>query len=131
MTLEQFKRLPFLLDRAQVIEVTQYCAATLAKMIECCHLMEVRPAGATDRRFRKVQVALLAGLEWEAEAKRFAEEPLLMREKAVTTWTGYHQNILRRICQARGLTLVRPAGMSVGKFRKVEIAALLGLERYV
>lgn len=131
MTHEQFRKLPFLLSDHQVLEVTDYDPRTLNKMVDCGLLLQVIPAGAKNRRFRKVQVALLTGLAWEEEAKAFGEEPLLMREKAVVTWTGYVQNTLRAICKGHGLTLVRPAGMTGGKFRKVEIAGLLGLEKYV
>lgn len=131
MTHDTFKKLPFLLMDHQVIEVTGYHLRTLGKMVECAHLAEVRPAGSGQRRFRKVQVALLAGLEWEAEAEAFRQEPLLMKEKAVVSWTGYAQNTLRAICKGHGLTLVRLAGMNGGKFRKLEVARLLGLESYV
>lgn len=138
MTHEEFKRLPFLLSDGQVIELTEYAPRTLRKMVECGHLAEVLPAGATQRRFRKVQVALLAGLEWRDQAEGFRAEPMLMKEKAVSTWTGYAQNTLR-VLAVRGkqakpgalrLVVVRLAGMGAGRFRKVEVAELLGLERY-
>lgn len=131
MTLHEFKALPFLLMDHQLLEVTGYHERTMEKLVECAHLLPVLPAGATERRFRKVQVAQLAGLDWEEEALRFWDEPMLMGEKSVTTWTGYAGKTIDRIATAGGLTRIRPAGIERSKFRKVEVAALLGLERFV
>jgi hypothetical protein len=140
MTQDDFKKLPFLLTPHQLLEATGYDKRTVGKLVECCHLVEVRPAGLTERRYRKVQVAMLAGLEWKEEAERFRQEPLLMPEKTVVNWTGYGHVTLDVIVRASHpasgterlrLVRVRPAGMSGGKFRKLEVGALLGLERYV
>jgi hypothetical protein len=131
VTHEEFQKLPFLLEYPEVLEVMDYAPRTLEKMVECAVLVEVMPAGITRRRFRKVQIAMMAGLEWQSQAEEFKKEPLLMREKAVVRWTGYAQNTLRRIVRAHGVTIVRPAGMTAGKFRKLEIAELLGLQKYV
>lgn len=131
MTHEGFQKLPFLLRRLQVMEVLDCDKRTLPKMIACGHLTKVVPPGAQELRFRKVQVALLVGFEWESQAQEFWREPLLMREKAVVKWTGYAAMTLERIVQGHGLVRVRPAGMTAGKFRKVEVAELLGLQKYV
>lgn len=131
MTHEEFKRLPFLLMEYQATEVMGYAPRTLWKLVACGHLEEVQPAGSGTRRFRKVQVALLAGLDWEDGAEEFAREPFMMKEQSVCRWTGYAPKTLCKIAQAGGLVLVRPAGMETGKFRKVEVAELLGLGRFV
>src|SRR5262252_5052203 len=125
MTQEEFRRLPFLLTKAQVADVVGYAPSTLVKMVECGVLEKVLPAGAKEQRFRKVQVAMLLGYPWQEDAKAFRREPLLMKLKAVEVWTGYAEKTVRKIIRAGGLQWVRPAGMNEGKFRKAEVARLL------
>jgi predicted DNA-binding transcriptional regulator AlpA len=129
MTQEEFKRLPFLLTKSQVLAAVGYSPSTLVKMVSCGVLEKVRPAGSGQLRFRKVQVAMLMGYPLEEEVKAFDREPLLMKLKAVHVWTGYAEPTVRNIARAGGLRWVRPAGMGAGKFRKAEVAQLLGLAK--
>lgn len=132
MRLEEFKRLPWLLFKGQVTELLGYSDNTLDKMVDCQVLRCVKPAGLRWDRFQKAQVAKMLG--WGIEelgAEEFGREPMLMPEKGVTVWTGLCDESLGKVVAAGGLVLVRPAGLRCGRYRKAEVAELIGLAKYV
>lgn len=132
MTGKELKALPWLLSDHQVIEVTGYAANTLRKLVDCSVLAAVQPKGCGVRRFRKAQVAQMVGLDLgELGAQDFVQEPLLMAQKGVWVWTGYDEKTLVKMVTAGGLQLVKPPGLCHGKYRKAQVATLIGLERYV
>lgn len=131
MTERDFQQWPWLLREHQVLGVLGYGRATLSKMVECGHLRVVQPAGCGERRYQKVQVALLAGWSIEAGATLFTRERALMGEKGVRAWTGYAGGTLERMVAAGGLRRIRLAGLGGGRFRKLDVGELIGLGRYV
>lgn len=132
MTRVELKEMPWLLSDRQVIAVTGYAVLTLRKLVDCAVLATVQPAGCEVRRFRKAQVALLLGMRLEElGAEGFRCEPLLMGQKGVWVWTGYDKRTVGKIVAAGGIHVVRPPGMSHGKYRKEEVGELIGLGRYL
>jgi excisionase family DNA binding protein len=131
MTSANFESLPWLLFEHQVLELTGYGRNTLEKLVDCGVLEAVKLAGSNQRRFRKTQVAALLALPEPKGAAAFQAEPFLMGEKAVMVWAGFTRKFLRQVVKAGALKMVRPAGLKHGRFQKREVAALLGLSRYV
>lgn len=125
----KFKGLPWLVLEGQVIDLMGWGRNTLAKMADCGTLHLVKPPGCAQHRFRKIQLATILGVSLEAELEEFRREPLMMSEKATLRHTGYARNTLREIVSAGGLRVIRPAGLTNGRYRKTEIAQLLGLEQ--
>lgn len=118
--------MPWLLLEHQVSACTGYRWATLAKMIDCGVFNVVRPAGCGQRRFQKVQIAQLIGIDVSAGLEAFRSEPQLMSAKSVCRWTGYGRRTLESIAEAGGLPRVRPAGLTNGRYHKKDVAKLLG-----
>ena len=123
--------MPWLLFEGQVIEFTGYGRNTLDKLVDCGTLAPVRPNGCGQRRFRKIQVATLLGISVEQELAQFRKEPWLLSEKATMVYTGYTHKVLEHIVRAGGLEVIRPAGLRNARFRKTEVAKLLGLEKVI
>jgi hypothetical protein len=123
----QFQKWPWLLFERQVIEVTGYGHNTIEKLIDCGTLLSVKPRGCTQRRFQKIQVAQLLAVELDQQLESFRREPLLLSEKSVLSYSGFSRTVLREVTHAGGLQLIRPAGLSTGRYRKSELAQLLGL----
>ena len=130
MNQQQFKAAPHLLMRRHLVELG-YGKTTIHKFEDCGVLRQVRPPGADQVRYQKKQLAQL--LKWDGllGAEAFAREKPLMELKVVKEWTGMSEVTLNHVVQAGGLSLVRPAGMTRGKFLKSEIAELLGFEHLV
>ncbi len=130
MTRAEFQALPMLLFENQAIAFTGYARPTLAKMIDAGVFFLVRPAGCGQGKLRKVQLAQIAGLdEWLLEdAARFKGEPWLMPEKAVSAWTGYDRRTLAKIGKASGIHVIHPPGLTVARYRKLDVAEWIGLK---
>ena len=132
MTQADFKSLPFLLLEHQVAKLG-YDRRTLGKLVDCAVLSRIAPKGCTQGRYQKRQLAQL--LHWEhllaADEAQFRQLAPLLPLKPVRTWTGYTEETLSGIVHAHGLTLVKPPGMSQGKFLKAEIAKLIGFEHLI
>lgn len=62
MTKQEFAKLPLLLKPAQVKEVTGYSDNTLKKLEQEGRL-SVKPTRGGQRRFRKVEICKLVGME--------------------------------------------------------------------
>ena len=127
MTQSEFHGLPYLLGRRQTERALGYDRRTLMKMVDAGVLRGIRPEGCCHYRFQKRQVAILAGIEMETARQELRRAPLLVPAKTVMAWTGYAAHTLDRIVEAGGLTMVRTANSSAGKYRKVEIMMLIGL----
>lgn len=132
MTKGEFNGLPFLLFSHEVCEVLGYRQNTMRKMVECEVLQTVLLPGC-QAKFRKVQVAQLAGLEeWLApELEAFRHEPLLLGLKAVMRWVGYSKSRVPILVRAAKWQVVQPPGQRYRRFRKVDVARVIGLEHYV
>lgn len=130
MTHAEFRQLPYLLLEHQVA-LAGYDRRTLAKFVECGVLTKVQPAGSGFARYQKRQLALLLGWEALLETADFAAERPLMGYKPVHRWTGFAEGTLEHIVHAGGLTRVKPPGATQGKYRKQEIARLIGFEAWM
>lgn len=129
MTKAEFIALPMLLLEYQVIEATGYSPTTLRKLVDCGVLEKVRGPNGGWGRYRKLQVAKLAGIppaevieQWRALTQT---RPLLMGEKEVTRITGLAWRALPGM-----FTQIRPAGSAEAKYRVEEIAAFCGIETH-
>lgn len=127
MTKKEFEVLPQLLMEHHLAAVG-YGRATVAKFVDCGVLERICPKGCGQARYQKRQVAQI--LKWEeclvAARGAFVLEPALMPPKAVRVWTGWSETTLGKIAHAGGLSVVRPPGTRRGKFRKDEVAKLIG-----
>jgi hypothetical protein len=123
----QFQALPWLLLQYQVQEATGYDRSTLSKLIDCGVLEVIRSNGCRQTKLRKIQIAKLLKLEDWLDRERWEDEPHLMTLKAVCHWTGYSVNTIHKMVRGGELDLVRPAGIEHGRYRKRQIAELLGL----
>jgi hypothetical protein len=132
MTKKEFQNQPGLVMEKDVVSLG-YARATLEKFVACGILAKVKPAGCSQARYRKRQLAQL--MEWNEivalDEQLFKREPLLMRRKAVLRWTGVSKGTLAKLIDAGTLRHVQPAGFAEGKFPKEQIAALLGMEHCV
>ncbi len=131
MTQDEFQRLPWLVFGHQVQTALGYSRPTLRKMVDCGLLTEVRPPSCTQRKYLKVQLAEVLGMDVTGEVARFRKEPLLMAEKSAVNWTGYTPEVLQAISKAGGLQAVRLAGQGWVRYRKMEVARLIGFERFL
>lgn len=129
MTQIQFQGLAFLLFEHEVLEVTGYARNTLRKFVDNGVMKLVKPAGAGQGKYQKIQVAQLVGASCTVE--QFWLEPMLMPEKAVRLWTGYAGDTLKKIAEAGGVKVVRPAGCGGARYHKQEVAGWIGLEKWV
>lgn len=129
MTRAEFEELPCLLFEHEVMRLTGYARPTVRKMIDCGVLRIVKPAGCGQAKLQKIQVARLVGLmEFVVEVHRqFKAEPMLLPEKTVLRWTGYNGKTLQKIAEAGGAVVVRPPGLTGGRYQKWEIAEWIGL----
>jgi len=123
----RFQSLPWLLLRGQVCAATGYDRLSLAKLLDCGVLEEVRPNGCRWSKVRKLQVAKLLKLEDWLDRERWEAEPHLMTVKAVCGWTGYSEHTIQKLARHGVLDLVKPAGLGHGRYRKRQVAELLGL----
>jgi hypothetical protein len=131
MTQEEFRKLPWLMFNGQVLEAAGYSRNTLRKMVDCGVIEEVRPPGCTQRRYRKAQLAKLLGIDIATDVSAFRKEPFLLSEKAASGWTGYTTDVLQAIARRGGIVVVRPAGLSNARYRKSEIAGLIGFKGFL
>jgi len=131
MTQAEFLALPWLLFEHHAMDVTGYARNTLEKMVDCGVLRRVKVKGCSQGRYLKMQLAELAGLgpKVREAAMQFRREPLLMPEKRVCVWTGYGVDAMEKIRKAGGLAVVRVPGISGVRYRKADVAELIGLER--
>ena len=128
MTKDEFRQLPLLIQEHHVMEASGYARNTVRKLVDCGVLRLVKPKGCHQGRFQKRQVARLLKWEEAVETDALKREPALMLEKSVRAITGYSTATLDQLVAAGALSFVRPAGISVGRFRKAEIARLVGFE---
>lgn len=107
-----------------------FARPTLAKLVDVGALKKVKPPGCAHAHYAKVQLADLMG--WpdvvESIRERFRAEPHMMGRKEVLYWTGMCKDTLNNISAKGGLRAERPLGASQAKYRKWEVAKLLGLE---
>lgn len=127
MTREEFITLPYLLTPGQVASCG-YSSATVAKYAECGVLRVILPAGCTQRRFQKRQVALLNGWEATLDLAGWRRLKPMVRLGVVCQWTGYDRDVIGHMVAAGALTVVQPAGVGYRLFRTEEIGAWLGLD---
>jgi excisionase family DNA binding protein len=130
MSEAEFVRMSWLLFPIEAARVTGWSKDYVLKLIENQVLHQVKPKGTRHSKVRKVQLAQLLGLNLGPDRARFVEgERLLMTPKAVMAWTGYDRRTLEKIAAAGGLTRVRlPGGGNAPRFRKSEVAELIGLK---
>jgi hypothetical protein len=130
MTQAEFKQLPYLLLRHQVV-ACGYGRAQLDKFVDCGVLRRVQLTGLEQHRYQKKQLAELLGWGELLEAADFLAEPPLLAVKAAQRWTGLSDTVLAQVRSAGGLTFVKPPGAGNGKFLKREIAGLIGFEKFI
>jgi hypothetical protein len=132
MTKKEFVNGPGLLMEKEVVSLG-FARPTIEKFVELGVLKKVKPVGCSQARYQKRQLALL--LEWTDVAagveQAFAAEPQMMGRKEVLQWTGMSKETLDKMAEKGGLRAVRLPGCNQGKYRKADIAAMLGLERWV
>jgi len=135
MTKLQFQALPLLIFEHHVVAVTGYARNTIAKFTDCGVLTIVKPNGSGQGRFQSRQIAQMIGWDWKEVLRewieQFQRENNLMLEKAVTRYTGYAEKTLLNIRKARGLDFLKPAGADAGRYRKEQIAELIGFKELV
>lgn len=132
MTKREFQEQPGLIMEKDVISLG-YARATLRKFVDCGVLAKIKPAGCSQARYQKRQLAQL--LEWPEIITRdeaaFKEEPQVLRRRDVLRWTGISKDTYENMVQAGALRLVQPTGTGEARCPKAQVAALLGMAHCV
>jgi len=126
VTRKEFQQLPYLLAQKHLL-ACGLTGATTSKYLEHGLLRAVKPAGFSERRVPKIQVAQLLGWQDTLDLQGWAREKPLFLFAAVHQWTGFDRQSVDEIVAAGGLVRVRLGGLGAARYRKEQIGEWIGL----